>query len=315
MSKFSSFILTSHLKEYAKSIGFQDIGVSKAISLEKEAMRLEKWLRNGFQGEMNYMHRNFDLRIHPQKLHENTKSIISLSYNYFKEERQEDDPEQIKISKYARGRDYHKVLKKKLKLIIEWLKNEVGDVSARGFVDSAPVMERVWAEKSGIGWVGKNSLLLTKGVGSYFFLAEIFVDIELEYDHSVKNYCGTCTKCMDACPTQAIVAPYVVDSNKCISYLTIEYKGNQLPSHYSENSQNWIYGCDICQDVCPINARARQHAEPDFNDKEIFSNMRRSIWEDMTEEKFKEVFHDNPIKRTGYKGLMRNLKYSKQVKS
>ena len=206
-------------------------------------------------------------------------------------------------------------MKKKLKLIIEWLKNEVGDVSARGFVDSAPVMERVWAEKSGIGWVGKNSLLLTKGVGSYFFLAEIFVDIELEYDHSVKNYCGTCTKCMDACPTQAIVAPYVVDSTKCISYLTIEYKGNQLPSHYTENSQNWIYGCDICQDVCPINARARQHAEPDFNDKEIFSNMRRSIWEDMTEEKFKEVFHDNPIKRTGYKGLMRNLKYSKQVKS
>ena len=303
------------MKEYAKSIGFQDIGVSKAISLEKEAMRLEKWLRNGFQGEMNYMHRNFDLRIHPQKLHENTKSIISLSYNYFKEERQEDDPEQIKISKYARGRDYHKVLKKKLKLIIEWLKNEVGDVSARGFVDSAPVMERVWAEKSGIGWVGKNSLLLTKGVGSYFFLAEIFVDIELEYDHSVKNYCGTCTKCMDACPTQAIVAPYVVDSTKCISYLTIEYKGNQLPSHYTENSQNWIYGCDICQDVCPINARARQHAEPDFNDKEIFSNMRRSIWEDMTEEKFKEVFHDNPIKRTGYKGLTRNLKCSKQVKS
>ncbi len=173
-------------------------------------------------------------------------------------------------------------------------------------------MERVWAEKSGIGWVGKNSLLLTKGVGSYFFLAEIFLDIELEYDHSVKNYCGTCTKCIDACPTQAIVAPYVVDSKKCISYLTIEYKGNQLPAHYAENSQNWIYGCDICQDVCPINARAKQHVEPDFNDKEIFSDMTRSIWEELTEEKFNEVFHDSPIKRTGYKGLMRNLSYSKR---
>lgn len=311
MSKISSFILTSRLKEYAKSIGFQDVGISKSKSLEKEALELEKWLRNGFQGEMSYMERNFDLRIHPQKLHENTKSIISLSYNYFKEECEADDPELIKISKYARGRDYHKVLKRKLKLIIDWLKKEVGDISARGFVDSAPVMERVWAEKSGLGWVGKNSLLLTKGVGSYFFLAEIFVDIELEYDHSVKNYCGTCTKCIDACPTQAIVAPYVVDSKKCISYLTIEYKGTQLPAHYAENSQNWIYGCDICQDVCPINARARQHEEPDFKDKEIFSDMRRSIWEEITEDNFNEVFHDSPIKRTGYKGLMRNLKFSK----
>jgi len=308
----SSFILTKRLKEYAKNIGFQDIGVSKAISLEKEALRLEKWLKSGFQGEMDYMHRNFDLRIHPQKLHENTKSIISLSYNYFKEESQEDDPENIKVSKYARGRDYHKVLKRKLKLIIEWLKSEVGEISARGFVDSAPVMERVWAEKSGVGWVGKNSLLLTKGKGSFFFLAEIFVDIELDYDYPVKNYCGTCTKCIDACPTQAIVAPYVVDSQKCISYMTIEYKGAHLPSNYSENSQNWIYGCDICQDVCPINARARQHAEPEFNDKEIFSSMARNIWEDMTEEKFNEVFHDSPIKRAGYKGLMRNLNYSKK---
>lgn len=312
MNNLSSFILTNRLKDYAKSIGFQDIGVSKANSLNKEAKDLERWLKSGYQGEMDYMNRNFDLRIDPRKLHENTKSIISLSYNYFKEENQEDDPEQIKISKYARGRDYHKVLKRKLKLVIDWLKNELGDISARGFVDSAPIMERVWAEKSGIGWVGKNSLLLTKAKGSYFFLAEILLDVELDYDSPVKNYCGTCTKCIDACPTQAIVAPYVVDSKKCISYLTIEYKGNQLPAHYSENSQNWIYGCDICQDVCPINARARQHAEPDFNDKEIFSNMTRSIWEEMTEEKFNEVFHDSPIKRSGYKGLMRNLEFSKK---
>lgn len=303
--------MTNKLKDYAKSIGFQDIGISKAIALEKEAKDLERWLKSGYHGEMDYMNRNFDLRIDPRKLHENTKSIISLSYNYFKEESQEDDPEQIKISKYARGRDYHKVLKRKLKLVIEWLKNELGDVSARGFVDSAPIMERVWAEKSGIGWVGKNSLLLTKGVGSYFFLAEIFLDVELDYDSPVKNYCGTCTKCIDACPTQAIVAPYVVDSKKCISYLTIEYKGNQLPAHYTENNQNWIYGCDICQDVCPINARARQHEEPEFEDKSIFSDMHRSIWEEITEDNFNDVFHDSPIKRTGYKGLMRNLEFSK----
>lgn len=312
MENINRFLLSQKLKEYAKSIGFQDIGISKAITLEKEAKDLELWLKNGFQGEMSYMERHFDLRISPQKLHENTKSIISLSYNYFKEESQENAPEKIKISKYARGRDYHKVLKRKLKLVIDFLKKEVGDVSARGFVDSAPVMERVWAEKSGVGWIGKNSLLLTKSKGSFFFLAEIFVDIELDYDVAVKNFCGSCTKCIDACPTQAIVAPYVVDSNKCISYLTIEYKAETMPANYSENSHNWIYGCDICQDVCPINARARQHSEPDFMDKDIFSDMRRSTWEEITEDNFNEVFHDSPIKRTGYKGLMRNLEHSKK---
>ena len=315
MNNISSFILTSKLKEYAKSVGFQDIGISKAITLEKEAKDLERWLKSDYQGEMSYMERNFDLRIDPRKLHENTKSIISLSYNYFKEENQEDDPEQIKISKYARGRDYHLVLKRKLKLVIEWLKNELGDISARGFVDSAPIMERVWAEKSGVGWVGKNSLLLTKAKGSYFFLAEILLDLELDYDSPVKNYCGTCTKCIDACPTQAIVAPYVVDSKKCISYLTIEYRGEALPQDYTNHSQGWVYGCDICQDVCPINARAQQHKEPEFEDKSIFSSMHRSIWEEITEDNFNEVFHDSPIKRTGYKGLMRNLEFSKKVKS
>lgn len=314
MNKISSYILTSRLKEYAKSIGFQSVGVSKADSLEKEALALEKWLKNGFQGDMDYMSRNFDLRIHPQRLHENTKSIISLSYNYFKEEKKNEDEDAIKISKYARGRDYHKVLKKKLKLIIQWLKQEVGDVSARAFVDSAPVMERAWAEKSGVGWVGKNSLLLTKGEGSFFFLAEIFVDIELEYDGPVKNYCATCTKCIDACPTQAIVEPFVVDSRKCISYITIEYKGAVPAQDYVDHHQNWIFGCDICQDVCPINARAKPHQEIDFEEKPIFQNKKRSFWEQLTEDNFNEIFHDSPIKRSGYKGLMRNLNYSRQIK-
>lgn len=300
------------MKDYAKSIGFQDIGVSKAITLDKEAKQLEQWLNHGYQGDMSYMNRNFDLRIDPRKLHQDTKSIISFSYNYFVEEVDRNVDNEIKISKYARGRDYHKVIKKKLKEIIQWLKTEVGEVNARGFVDSAPIMERVWAEKSGVGWIGKNSLLLTKGKGSYFFLAEILVDIELVYDSPVKNYCGTCTKCIDACPTNAISAPYIVDSNKCISYLTIEYKKAELPDFYSENSQNWAYGCDICQDVCPINARAKSHQEPQFENKAIFSDRSIDRWSKLTEDEFNNVFHDSAIKRAGYQGLMRNLKAIKK---
>ena len=314
MNNFSSFIVTQRLKDYAKSIGFQDIGVSKVDTLHKEAKLLEKWLHNGYQGEMNYMNQHFELRIDPRKLHQDTKSIISFSYNYFIDEKRENVDNEINISKYARGRDYHKVVKKKLKNVIQWLKNEVGDVNARAFVDSAPVMERVWAERSGIGWTGKNSLLLTKAKGSFFFLGEIMVDIELEYDGHVKNYCGTCTKCIDACPTNAIVAPYVVDSNRCISYLTIEYKQEKLPNFYSENSQNWVYGCDICQDVCPINARAKQHNEMEFDNKSIFSNMDIQHWNSLTETDFNEMFHDSPIKRTGYKGLMRNINAIKKNK-
>lgn len=307
MNKISSFILTARLKEYAKSIGFQDIGISKVITLDKEVESLNRWLEQGYHGEMNYMANHIELRRDPKKLHPNTKSIISLSYNYFKEEKSNHNCDEIKISRYAQGKDYHKVLKKKLKIIIQWLKSEVGDISARGFVDSAPVMERVWAEKSGVGWVGKNSLLLTKSKGSYFFLAEIFCDIELEYDSPVKNYCGTCTKCIDACPTQAIVAPYVIDSNRCISYLTIEYRNKELPSFYSEQSQNWIFGCDICQEVCPINARAKPHQEPEFDSKYIFNTRDKKTWQSLSESDFNNLFHDSPIKRTGYQGLMRNL--------
>ncbi len=306
MRKIDTHLLTLRLKSYAKSIGFQDIGLSKSQELTKEAKLLERWLGQGFHGDMSYMERNFDLRTNPQLLHPETKSIISFSYNYFIKEEEETEFN-LKISKYARGRDYHKVVKNKLKLIIKWLQNEVGDINARGFVDSAPVMERVWAEKSGIGWIGKNSLLLTKAKGSFFFLAEIYVDLELEYDGPVKNYCGTCTKCIDACPTKAIIAPFVVDSNRCISYLTIEYKKAEMPDFYSKNNQGWAYGCDICQDVCPINARAKTHSENEFMNKAIFENTSINNWSKLTEDEFNDVFHDSAIKRTGYHGLMRNI--------
>lgn len=312
MSKVSPYILTRRLKDYAKSIGFQDIGVSKAIALHKEAIALENWLNHGYQGSMSYMNNHFDLRIDPRKLHQDTKSIISFSYNYFIDEDETNVDNEIKVSKYARGRDYHKVVYKKMKKIISWLKAEVGEVHARGFVDSAPIMERVWAEKSGVGWIGKNSLLLTKSKGSFFFLSQILVDLELEYDSPVKNHCGTCTKCIDACPTQAIIAPYVVDSNKCISHITIEYKKANLPDWYKNNNNGWAYGCDICQDVCPINARAKPHSEIEFENRAIFSDMSIDNWIKLSEDEFNEVFHGSAIKRAGYKGLMRNLEAVKK---
>ncbi|MFY7861565.1 MAG: tRNA epoxyqueuosine(34) reductase QueG, partial [Chitinophagales bacterium] len=258
-------------------------------------------------GEMSYMERNFDLRTNPQLLHQGTKSIISFSYNYFTE-MDPKDQKKIKISKYAQGRDYHKVVKNKLKQVIQWLQIEIGDINARAFVDSAPVMEREWAKRSGIGWVGKNSLLLTKSKGSFFFLGEIFLDVELEYDSPVKNYCGSCTKCLDACPTKAIIEPYVVDSNKCISYLTIEYKKADLPDFYQQQNQGWAYGCDICQDVCPINSRATQHETPDFTSPFEIHKFDASKWVNLTESEFHKIFHDSAVKRAGYQGLMRNIK-------
>lgn len=302
-------LLTLRLKEFSKNIGFQDIGVSKAEELTEEARRLERWISQGHHGDMSYMERHFDMRIDPRKLHPNTRSIISFSYNYYTQ----DTNTSYKISQYARGRDYHKVVKKKLKEIIQWLRNEVGDIDARAFVDSAPVMERVWAERSGVGWVGKNSLLLTKAKGSFFFLGEIFLDIELAYDSPVKNYCGTCTKCIDACPTNAIIAPYVVDSNKCISYLTIEYRKQNMPSIYSENNQNWIYGCDICQEVCPINARSQPHITPEFNSPFEIHQLEKEQWEHLSEKKFNEIFHDSAVKRAGYSGLMRNIQAARDL--
>ena len=302
-------LITNKLKDYALSLGFQDFGVSKAEELTDEAKKLEKWLAQGLHGEMNYMENHFDLRINPKNLLPGTKSVISLSHSYFPEKEYTEN--RFKIAKYAYGKDYHKVLKKKLNLIIKWIENELGtSIIARGFVDSGPILERTWAQKSGVGWIGKNSLLLAKAKGSFFFLCEILVDLELEYNTPVTEYCGKCTKCIDACPTQAIVAPYVIDSKKCISYLTIEYKKN-IDTSFKEQMKGWAFGCDICQDVCPINARAIPHQEPLFSPNAGFKNLNKEEMENMQEEVFNKIFEGSAVKRTKYEGFMRNVNFLK----
>jgi epoxyqueuosine reductase len=297
--------------EKAKSLGFQDIGISKARELTEEAKNLEKWLLNGFHGDMEYMHRDFDLRIDPKKLFPGAKTIISLTHNYYNDI-QFEDASRPKIAKYAYGKDYHKVLKKKCNLLIDWIIEQKGTIQARAFVDSAPILERKWAEISGIGWIGKNSLLLTKGKGSFFFLSEIIIDIPMEYTESkATDYCGKCTKCIDACPTEAIVAPYQIDSNKCISYLTIEYK-KELPDTYNDKMNSWIFGCDICQDVCPINARSKNHQEPKFSPNEQFISLNKEEMYNINEIQFNTIFEGSAIKRTKFEGLKRNLDFIKK---
>jgi epoxyqueuosine reductase len=267
------------------------------------------WLNQNYHGSMSYMANHFDLRTDPRKLVPGAKSVISLSYSYYPEELQRPDAPQI--AKYAYGKDYHKVIKKKLKQLIQILQEAWGQFEGRAFVDSAPVMERVWAQKSGLGWIGKNTLLLTKGKGSFFFLAEIILDVELLYDGPVANYCGSCTKCIDACPTDALFAPYQMDASKCISYLTIELK-DKIPEAFSGKMENWIYGCDICQDVCPINARAKPHQEPAFSPKpEILQNDTQA-WEEITEEVFETLFEGSAVKRTKFEGLKRNIDFLKK---
>ena len=268
-------------------------------------------MNQGKHGSMAYMANHFDLRTDPRKLVPGAKSVISLSYNYYTEA-QQTDPEAPKISKYAYGRDYHKVIRKKLKQFLQFIQAEIGEVSGRGFVDSAPVMERTWAQKSGLGWIGKNSLMLTKGKGSYFFLAELILDLELNYDGPVKDYCGSCTKCIDACPTEAIYAPYQVDGSKCISYLTIELK-DKIPSEFKDKMENWMYGCDICQEVCPINARAKQHHEEQFKAKAELLQKDRKEWEEITEEIFNNLFEGSAVKRTKFEGLKRNINFLKGI--
>lgn len=298
------------LRKKAKDLGFDDLGISRAGFLDEEAKKLEAWLQQKHHGEMAYMANHFDLRTDPRKLVPGAKSVISFSYNYFPKQQQE-DPSAPKIAKYAYGRDYHKVIKKKLKQLIAYLQEEIGEINGRAFVDSAPVMERVWAQKSGLGWIGKNTLLLTKGKGSFFFLAEIILDVELEYDGPVKDYCGSCTKCIDACPTNALFAPYQMDASKCISYLTIELK-DKIPSEFKGKMENWMYGCDICQDVCPINARAKAHQEKDFEAKEGLLTMDKKEWEEITEEVFEKLFEGSAVKRTKYAGLQRNILFLKE---
>lgn len=302
--------VTQLIKQKSAEEGFQFCGVAKAEFLEEEAPRLEKWLNQNMHGEMAYMANHFDKRLDPRKLVDGAKSVISLLYNYYPE-KDLNEGKDVKIAKYAFGKDYHYIIKPKLKTVLQAITEEIGDVNARVFVDSAPVHERAWAAKAGLGWVGKNSLLLNKSMGSFFFLAEIIVDVELDYDGPVKDYCGTCTACMDACPTDAIPDPYVVDGSKCISYLTIELK-NEIPESFSGQMEGWAFGCDICQDVCPWNRFSQPHQEPDFSPHSKLGDMKYTDWDEMTEELFREIFKGSAVKRTKYSGLKRNIDFLKK---
>lgn len=297
---------TSSIKSIAKDLGFSFCGISKAEFLHEEAPRLEEWLKRSYQGEMHYLENYFDKRLDPTLLVPGAKSVISLVFNYYPKSEQPNNSDQLKIAKYAFGEDYHFVVKDKLNDFMSRITEKIGAVHGRVFVDSAPVMERAWAQKSGLGWIGKNSLLLNKSMGSFFFLAEIIIDLELEHDGPVKDYCGSCTACIDACPTDAIAEPYVVDGSKCISYFTIELKGAIPEQQGSFN--NWIFGCDICQDVCPWNRFSKPHDEPRFDPKKEL-NMTTGEWKEITAEVFDKVFAKSAVKRTKLEGLKRNVEY------
>lgn len=299
---------TQLIKNKAKELGFFYCGVSKAAFLEEEARKLDQWLKNGYNGKMQYMENHFDKRLDPRLLVDNAKSIVSLLLNYHTEELQS-DPEAPKISKYAYGEDYHFVIKNKLKELFEYIKEEIGEVGGRVFVDSAPVMDKVWAERSGLGWIGKHSNLVNPKSGSFFFIAELILDVDLEEDGPIKDYCGTCTRCIDACPTDAIVEPYVVDGSKCISYLTIELKDTILPSEFKDKMDGWMFGCDVCQNVCPWNRFSTPHREKTFAPHENLLKMSKSDWEDLTEDIFKELFRSSAVKRAKFDGLKRNIKF------
>ncbi|UJH90864.1 tRNA epoxyqueuosine(34) reductase QueG [Antarcticibacterium sp. 1MA-6-2] len=296
------------IKAEAKRLGFMSCGISHAEFLEQEAPRLESWLNTNMHGEMRYMENHFDKRLDPTKLVEGSKSVISLLLNYYPKEAQ--NIQSYKISKYAYGTDYHFVIKDKLKDLLKFIQAEIGEVDGRAFVDSAPVLDKAWAAKSGLGWIGKNSNLLTRQVGSFYFIAELIVDLELEYDTPVTDHCGTCTACIDACPTQAIVEPYKVDGSKCISYFTIELK-EELPTHVKGQFDDWMFGCDVCQDVCPWNLFSKSHNEPLFDPHPELLQMEKEQWDDITQETFSEIFKKSAVKRTKYSGLRRNIQFLK----
>lgn len=299
------------IKTQAKNLGFDFCGIAKAGFLEEEAPKLEAWLNQNFQGEMAYMANHFDKRLDPTKLVEGAKTVVSLVYNYFPKKEMFQEEEDYKIAKYAYGQEYHHVIKDKLKVLLENLQQEIGEIGGRAFVDSAPVMERQWAQKSGLGWLGKNSLLLNKEMGSFFFLAELIIDLEVAPDPPMlKDYCGSCTKCIDTCPTEAIVQPGVVDGSKCISYLTIELKEN-IPTNFKGKMENWIFGCDICQNVCPWNRFSKPHQEPLFDPKLELEEMTNRDWEEITAETFNKVFAKSAVKRTKHYGFLRNIVFQK----
>jgi epoxyqueuosine reductase len=299
------------IKAEALRLGFAQCGISKAEFLEEEAPRLENWLRNGLHGTMNYMENHFDKRLDPRLLVDGARSVISLSLNYFPEKTQL-DPEAPKISKYAYGTDYHVVIKNKLSSLLAYIQEHIGEVSGRAFTDSAPVLDRAWAKKSGLGWIGKNSNLIAKKTGSFFFLAELIIDLELEYDHNIQtDHCGSCTRCLDTCPTEAIIAPAIVDANKCISYLTIELK-DEISPQFSGKMENWMFGCDICQDVCPWNRFSVPHAVEEFRPKPGLLEMKKEDWEDITQDVFSTIFKNSAVKRTKFQGLARNINFIKE---
>ena len=300
---------TKLIKDKAVDLGFISCGISKADFLEDEAPRLEKWLNQNHHGQMSYMENNFDKRLDPRLLVPDSKSVVSLLFNYYTDKKQEDS-KAPKISSYAFGEDYHFVIKRKLKKLMNYIKTEIGDVSGRAFVDSAPIMEKAWASKSGLGWIGKNTNLISKKTGSFFFIAELIIDLELEYDSSTTDHCGSCTKCIDACPTEALIAPYQIDGSKCISYLTIELK-DQIPNEFKDKMDNWAFGCDICQTVCPWNRFSKEHKEDAFSPKEELIKMTKNEWNEITEEVFNTVFKNSAIKRAKYNGLKRNIKFLK----
>ena len=300
---------TIKIKQKALELGFAAVGISGATFLKKESQQLKQWLDNGFHGEMHYMENHFEKRTNPQKLVERAKSVISVLYNYYPKDFQRKDTYQI--SKYAYGRDYHYVVKEKLNQLLEYIKQEIQEVSGRVFVDSAPVMDKVWAAKSGLGWIGKNTNLISKEFGSFVFIGELIIDLELDYNmHLLKDYCGSCTKCIDACPTGALI-PYQLNAGKCISYLTIEKKGD-IPDEFKGKWNNWIFGCDICQDVCPWNAKAKPNNDPQFQISGLLKNMNREDWQHLDKITFKKLFKNSPVERAKYEGLKRNIEFIKK---
>ena len=299
---------TAKIKSKAKRLGFLSCGISKAEFLEEEAPRLENWLNKNMHGEMAYMENHFDKRLDPTILVPDSKSVISLLLNYFPSEAQVENT--YKISKYAYGTDYHFIIKDKLKQLMDFISEEIGEVRGRAFVDSAPVLDKAWAAKSGLGWIGKHSNLLTKQLGSFYFIAELIIDLDLEYDTPVTDHCGSCTACIDACPTNAIVADRVVDGSKCISYYTIELK-NEIPTSEKGKFEDWMFGCDICQDVCPWNRFSKPNNEPLFDPHPELLSMTKKDWEEITEDVFQKLFKKSAVKRTKFLGLKRNINFLK----
>lgn len=294
------------IKEEAKRLGFFYCGISKSDFLEEEAPRLENWLKSNMHGKMHYMANHFDKRLDTRLLIPDSKSVISLLFNYYNDEKQPENAP--KISKYAWGEDYHIVIKDKLKELYQFIVSHVGEVSGRAFVDSAPVLDKAWAKKSGLGWIGKNSNLINKQQGSFFFIAELILDLELDYDGPIKDYCGSCTKCIDACPTEAIIAPYKVDGSKCISYFTIELR-DQIPQEYKDKFSDWAFGCDVCQDVCPWNRFSKPHQNERLKAKKEILSWEWKEWNEISGEIFSKTFKDSPLSRAKYEGIKRNLDF------